>query len=60
MSKSLDLTLSAADSAILYRLTIDELARMKRAPEPSRSTAEFYYKDSREKSLLSLLIKLTE
>ena len=59
MSKPMDLTLSAADSAILYRLAVDELARMKRAPEPSRSTAEFYYKDSREKSLLSLLIKLT-
>ena len=59
MSKSLDITLSADESAVLYRLTIDELARLKRAPELSRSTAEFYYQDSREKSLLSLLIKLT-
>ena len=59
MSKPLDITLSADESAVIYRLTIDELARLKRAPELSRATAEFYYKDRREKSLLSLLIKLT-
>jgi hypothetical protein len=60
MSKPIDITLSAADSAIMYSLTIDELARMKKSPEPSRSTAEFFLKDSREKSLLSLLCKLTD